>query len=500
MVQERNLGLPVLLVGLATSACVTALPATKPNDTYTTMNGPVVNARADEKAFLEDIQKELAKKGWEPATPGSHEMKAAQLVARAGFEQRWSSSGVTSSPPNASSEKPLKALLPTKAPRLPTGQYATAYGIPSDFASWIHTDDYSTTSVAHSDLEDMVRDTIHTRGYLGQPRLGVAILPDSADAHRIFTAVIRDEVAEISEGAPRIASPGATFSIKGTWVAKNLTTPELVVLEPDGKLAVSPLNPTEGGGFSASYTLPAAPGIYVVSLTAYDGYFTDTFYRVAVFSGLEPTPWPPRPPEGAPPPSDVRDAAGQIVQALENWRVRHGLPVLPVKADLCTWAKTEAQLLGTFEMKNLGGPYDYKALGSQSERLKTAGIDPDRTRTGNLTWGEDSFPYFLATFLETPQVVRRLTTPNAEALGIGAVVRTKDNPDEPTTYRMVWLVTRSAAAADATAGTESTPPATAPAPATPSETKAPETAQPPPSAAAPAEKAPAEPTPPAPAK
>src|SRR5450755_4065085 len=105
MLQERNLGLALLGFCLASSACVTALPAQRPNDTYTTTNGPVVDAGADETTFLEDIKKELAKQGWEPATPGEYEMKAAQLVARTAYEQRWSSSGVTSSPPNATSEK-----------------------------------------------------------------------------------------------------------------------------------------------------------------------------------------------------------------------------------------------------------------------------------------------------------------------------------------------------------------------------------------------------------
>jgi hypothetical protein len=437
MPQERPLSLLLFAVGLATSACVTALPAQRPDDTFVSANGPVSAASEDEKRFLEDVNKELVKQGWLPATPGENEMKAARIVTRTAFEQRWSSSGVKSSPPDATSEKPLRAWVPKTAPQAPVYQYATAYGVVPDFAWAFQVADYSTDHLGSSDLEDLVR-SIRPRGYVGQARLGVSILPDPADAHRIFAIVMRDERVNITKGAPRVATPGTSISIEGRLLVPSIK-PSLWILLPDGKPEEASLTMGEGGSLSASYTLPPTPGLYLVSISGGTG------YEVPVFSGVEPTPWPPRPADDAAPPGDPRDAATQVVQALENWRVRHGLSVLPVKADLCAAAKSEATVLGIAEAKNRGSPMDYTELPRSADRLRAANLDPSRVAVMNLTWRDDEFIYFLARFPEQPATIGRLMAPDAEGLGVGVTYLPRESQDDPNFFRMVWMVSSTGA-------------------------------------------------------
>jgi hypothetical protein len=136
----------------------------------------------------------------------------------------------------------------------------------------------------------------------------------------------------------------------------------------------------------------------------------------------------------------AKEAAQQFAQALEEWRAKHGLPVLPINEQLSGWARTEAIFQAAEESKAHGSPVNHRELGSQADRLRADGIEPKKASVTTYTWRAETFRDQLSELLENPKAVARLAAPEATALGIGATYLPKESQDDPTDYHLVWLV------------------------------------------------------------
>jgi hypothetical protein len=434
---------PLGVLTLAVSGCFSKMYVPPASPTYDiTEEGDIAPGKY-ERILLDAVNARLVKEGFPAAKPGSFETKIALLEAEIRNQKSWATShrqidkSFTPDPDEAAGNE---------AGKLHASHWLLARGVevPSRVWNATHIDDYSKRKLNDGDLDKIWFFLHPTRKPKGELKIGVAILADGWDNKRYFAVVIRDDVIELDKGPPRVAEPGAVVAIQGTYLASDRPL-QLAVLHPDGKAVDFQTLEVQGDGrFSASYELPKEAGRYILAIGS-----GSPLISVPVFAGVDPAPWPPYAAFDATDPNTVRDGAKEFAKAVEGWRKAQGLPPLPLPADLCAFAKAEAQHRADESVAPLAQTSeDFK------ERARAAGLDPDKVhrfvqRLILSPSDETSFHQSWETYMQRapwdPFEAAVLESPKVKQIGIGAVSEPQKSPDDPRFIDLVWIGVEGAA-------------------------------------------------------
>jgi hypothetical protein len=455
----------LLAAMLATGACVKPLATLPPSDVYVDAETPPRPLTDEEKKFVDGMNAELQKLGMPPATLGGYEMNAASILADLGlaklyrgsdraFAEDKSDDVATITKGGEVQQGPQVTVAVQSDPngflseagdidftRLHRDQHLASRGLPFDFYSDVQVIPYEKHALTEQDLLLTAR-RAHFYPVYGRLRIGVAILVDGEDNKRFYALVIRDERIDMEKGAPRVIAPGGTFELAGQVIDRGLK-PLAVGVEGPSTVTVDPIEVADDGSFHATIKLPTAPGLYVVSVGRTKG--NDPVpYSVAVFAGVEPTPWPVYP--TGKPLGDAYALAEQLAQAVNNFRQSRGLPALTIPAGLAAFEKGEgdsyAEALRAARAGNATALAEWSA--KRPERAKVAGIDAARLDGRQLALTNHDAQNLPARFPPDAIAAYKLAQPNLAELGLGvaAIPRTAD-PSQPP-YVVSWATERAA--------------------------------------------------------
>jgi uncharacterized protein YkwD len=459
------LGVSVVLVALA--SCVTPLPTVPPRDTYVDEETPVRPLSGDEKSFVDGMNGELAKLGMPPAVVGGYEMDVAAVLANLGLSKIYQGSAKefaadksddVSTLSQKSGQTQTAASVNTSVrvdpygflseagdidlTRLHRDQHLASRGLPFD---GLYTDVQIIPYEQRGgpDAKELLATARRAHFYpvYGELRIGVAIIVDGSDNKRFYSVAIRDVRLNIVKGAPRMIETGGTFELAGQVIDHGLT-PLMVGVQGPKTLSMDPVEVAADGSFHTTIKLPADPGLFVVSLGRPHGN-DPVAYNVAVFAGVDPTPWPFYP-KGSPT-SDAYALAEQVAQAANAFRQSRGLPALTIPADLAGFEKKEAESYGeTLRATRLGNPSALKEWMEQmSSRIKAAGFDPARLDGRIFALTNIQAQILPARFPSDAIAAYRLGQPDITELGLGvaAIPRTAD-PTQPP-YVVSWAAVKA---------------------------------------------------------
>ncbi len=444
---------------LAASACVRPLSTLPPSEVYVDRETPPRDLTNEEKRFVEGINADLQKLGMPPAALGGYEMNAAAVIADLGLAKLYRGSSREFAEDNiderstTSQEGHLEngpRTIPVRNDpngfltqvedidfgRLHLDQHMASRGLPFDFYSDVQIINYEQRGLTDNQLLLTAR-RAHFQPVYGQLRIGVAILVDGEDGKRFYALVLRDERINMVKGAPRRAKPGGSFELAGQLVDRGLKPLE-VGIEGPSLITMDPVEVAGDGTFRTTIKLPSVPGLYVVSAGRAQG--NDPVpYSVAVFVGMDPTPWPAY--ATGKPPGDAYALAGQIAQAVNAFRQRRGLPALSIPADLAAFEKAEAKSYGDALYAADRG--DTNALADWSAqttaRAKAAGIDAAGLEARQVVLTDLQAETFPARFPSDAMAAFRLAQPGVTQFGLGIAIlsRTSASPDQRL-YVVSW--------------------------------------------------------------
>jgi hypothetical protein len=265
---------------------------------------------------------------------------------------------------------------------------------------------------------------------------------DGEDNKRFYALVIRDERINVEKGVPRTIEPGGTFELAGQVIDRGLN-PLVVGVQGPHSITVDPVPVADDGSFHTTIKLPAAPGLYVVSLGRAEG--NDPVpYSVAVFAGVDPTPWPVYPTGKLA--NDAYALAEQLAQAINVFRQGRGLPPLTVPPALGAFEKSEAESYLAALRASRGG--DANALADwaakRPERAKAAGVDASRLDGRQVALNNARAQDLPARFPPDAIAAYKLTQPNVTALGLGVVQIPRATDPNGVPYVVSWATERAA--------------------------------------------------------
>lgn len=454
------------LAGALAGGCAAPLATLPPNDTYTVVEGAPPQLTGDEKKLVDDINKELTRLGLPQAVVGSYETNVAALMANAGLAKVWSGSGraltkdnraviqgPVSDQESAESKHEvangrLASLSDEQAnddiKHLHVGQRLSARGIPHNLRTYVYKAQLAQTEVEGEDLRRLVRH-LHPDQIHGQLTIGVAILSAGDAGDRIFSVALRDRSYDLIQAPPRFPTPGSTFTLAGTVIDRSIKNMRIALMSPNASVELT-LIPVDGqGNFSANLTIPAAPGLYVLSLARAEGGAEDTL-TVPLFAGVPPSPWPvSADPKATSPLSGTRTVAQRLANAIADYRRSHGLADLPIDAKLSAFAKGEAALHAKAEDDQAGA-----ATGTPQQQLDTdaparitaAGYAPNTLIVTWNVWSDDYLNDFFARFPNGPFSNAVLNSTSAQLVGIGVALVPNDvtKDSDLVRYALVYAI------------------------------------------------------------
>jgi hypothetical protein len=441
---------PIAALGMLAfplTGCFAKMYVPAPSATYDIVEGGETSPGKHEQELIDAVNARLMKEGFPAAKVDAFETKLALLEAEIFDQKSW-----------ITSHRQIdKTFVPdadepegNDLAKLHTYHWLLARGVEIPDRVWnaSASGDFAKRTLTDTDLDKMWFYLHPSRKPEGELKIGVAILGDGWDNKRYFAVVIRDDVIELEKGPPRKTEPGSTFEIEG-----KLMSPErplrLAVLHPDGKTVdVRTVDVQGDGHFTASYQLPRDTGRYVVELDN-----TNQLINVPLFAGVDPSPWPPYASVDATDPDNTRGGAKEFATAAEGWRKGQGLAPLPMPADLCAFAKSEAKRRADNAIAPMAQPVtsqDFK------ERVRAAGLDPEKVHDFSyrllLSPPDDTnFHHSWETFVTrapwNPLAAAVLESPKVTQLGIGAVPEPQKSPDDPKFIDLVWIGVEGSAAA-----------------------------------------------------
>ncbi len=455
--------LALLAALFASGACVKPLTTLPPSDVYVDAETPPRELSGEEKQFIDGMNVELQKLGMPPATVGGYEMNAAAVLADLGLAKMYRGSSrefaedksddvATVSKGGEVQQSANVTVAVQNDPngflseagdidfsRLHRDQHLSSRGLPFDFYSDVQVINFEQHSLTQKELMLTAR-RAHFYPVYGRLRIGAAVLVDGEDNKRFYALVIRDERINVTKGAPRMIAAGGTFELAGQIVDRGLT-PLAVGVQGPSSVTVDPVEVADDGSFHATLKLPSASGLYVVSLGRTHG-DDPVPYTVAVFAGVEPTPWPSYP--TGKPPTDAYAIADQLARAVNAFRQSHGLSVLTIPPGLAAFQKTEAEsyaeALRAARQGKATALAEWKA--NQAGRAKAAGFDASRFDGRQLALTNHQAENLPARFPPDAIAAYKLAQPDVTELGLGvAAIPATADPTQPP-YVVSWATAR----------------------------------------------------------
>lgn len=424
-------GLAALAFG---AGCATMLPTLPPSALYGSAEAPAADLSPQQRELVDRINAGLSTAGLPAATPGAFEMNAAAVIADAAFTKHGAGTNAVSRGTNLSGAIDEGEGTESK---IHVEQRLLADGLTTDLSTFYAIEDFPQHDLTPEEIAQAVQalSPAYVRGKL---RIGVAIVANGWDNHRIFALTLRDEAIDLTRGPPRKAEPSTSFTLSGTLLFHpDPAQLELAVQRPDGTVDLRQLPVAADGAFSATYQLPADPGLYVLSLG-------HTILQLPVFAGVTPSPWPASAPADAEAPETAVAAAKALAKAVEGWRKQRGLPPLPLTSDLCALAKASAK---GFSVAKQVGKGEKKAFGSATERFAAAGLDPKHSWELRTMISADDFGDWAARVPWNPLAAQALGAANVSALGVGVVKEPQRSPDDKAFFDFALITTQGAAKA-----------------------------------------------------
>jgi hypothetical protein len=443
-------------------ACAERLATLPPSDRYqlsTDTGTPKLTG--DQKEFVDRVNKELAKYG-ETATPGNYEMQLAALTADIRLSKGWHGSGSKVADERATPGATGAVAVPDggaggylypvsdepddrQSKSIHWDQRFYAHGVHPDFAHWSWTVDYARHEVEDDALEKAVLD-MHPLRVLGKLKIGVAMVPNGGDNQRIFTLVIRDERILLSEAPPRQPAPGATFVVSGQIVDQTLSAMKLGLLGPDGQIVLNDVTASEDGRFSTTVQVPNTTGRWIMSLNRVvgtSGGYRSNVLTVPLFVGVSPTPWPIWAAPQAEPPDSARTYAKALAQAINDYRTAHGLPPLPVPADLSKASRgLVMQYAQAWGPARKGDPAMIRVMvdGPEKSPFGEAGFDHALLFHQSGCLKDEDIPRFQANFPQNAVRANAITLPEAQQIGVGVARVPQADSEDDNVFCGVWVI------------------------------------------------------------
>ncbi len=515
-----------LLFAATGVGCAEHLATIPPSDHYLVSEPGTPKLDDDQKEFVDNVNKELAKFGIVAATPGKYEMDVAAMAANLYLSKMWHGSGRKIADQSATpGAKTGGAILDggTYAPLYPVSdepdsndvktihleQQLYARGVPYKSPVAQEVTDFPRSQPNSDEIAQMVN-TVRPKVLFGRLKIGVARLAEKGDSKVIFVLLLRDERLFVTSAPPRTTPPGATFELAGQIVDKSLASMRLGLLQPDGVVQMRQVDAHEDGTFSTSVELPKVPGLYVLTLAG-NGY-AYALFNVPIFVGVDPTPWPPHADPAAPPIDGSRALAQQLASGVNNWRVAHKMAPIDVDAKLSGIARTEAGRTATALAKARGDQPITQEVANELEtmspeaksELAAAGFELSLVHHYYESHFDDKVPNWIARLPWDAIAAASIGSPDAQHFGVGVVMAQKNDRDDPSSvlYVIDWLMvvrpsaekpaetvipdaTGAAPPAPATAPPPAVAPATTPAAPPTSTPETPAAPPPPPPTAAP---------------
>ncbi len=426
-----------LFVAFLSAGCAENQALPPVSATYRIEDGAPPRWTAAERALADQVNERLVKEGFSRAEPGSYETDLAALDIAMLNSKRWSTARRQGDPTLALDTDEQDGAEYAKT-HVHHRLLARGFAVPQGVWSALHVDDFPKRKLWAMDLDKMwpwLRPNYKPHDTL---RIGVAVLGDGGDDKRYFAVVLRDDRLDLTQGPPRTAEPGTTFSVRGQIHDDQMKPLKLAVERPDGTVDMQIVAVAPDGSFEASYQIPKQPGRYLAALGP--GWAAVT---VPVFAGVPAAPWPPLAGPETADPQTTRDAIKELVKSLYDWRKAQKLPVAPLPTDLCAFAKLEAKRIAS----EAAAPMTTERASKDGLlRVKAAGLDPDKVTISR--WRSvlspadennllDGWENLVAQVPWDPFEVAELRS--AKQLAIGAVSEPTRSDDDPHFVDFVWI-------------------------------------------------------------
>ncbi len=409
----------------AALGCAPALLPVRPaSELYETGEADVPSLSSSQRELADGLNAALARQGLAKATPGAFEMDVAALIANAG---RTKENGATGAGASRGTNLGMGAAEESAADseaKVHPHRIAYQAGLPGDFSAWYSVEDFPKHMLGADDFDKAAKNLAPPLPPMGKLRLGVAVVTDGWDNHRVFALVLRDELIDLQKGPPRTIDPQKRFSMAGTLAAGGGKVVVLRLLRPGGQIDRQEIPVGDGGHFQLDYTIPAEKGLYVATLSAGER----DVVSMPIFVGVPQSVWPPLAAKGAPAASTSRDVAEALVKAVALFRKGDSRPDLSLTPELCALAKKLAE-------ENLD---DAKL----TEKLK--GLDA--SLAFHREWVREDEVADRAAATPTNASAAEFFLAPVKAFGLGVARLPKKSPDDDNVYGIVWLAKKAAPA------------------------------------------------------
>ncbi|MFH1177691.1 MAG: CAP domain-containing protein [Acidobacteriota bacterium] len=268
-----------------------------------------------------------------------------------------------------------------------------------------------TTEESAADLWEYLESVLRTAGGR-HTHVGIGRAPDTGGRFRTRWGILLTTRRLALAPLPRVLEAGRPLEL-AFELEKNLADPRVVIQEPDGEILQLSLR-REAGGWRTSAELGETRGEVQVEIIASGARGPDVVALFPVYVAAEP----PRAWRGARRLAedwvrDPADAERALAERVNQERLWHGLPPLPLDPDLVAIARCHSLDMRDTAFVGHISP----TAGDLKERLRSAGYSfqyaaENVSKSRGLAEAH-------AAFLRSPGHRRNLLTPDASHLGVG---------------------------------------------------------------------------------